>query len=70
MRALRLDQADPAAGVAERDQLLAQHLDADRRAVGLGQLARQRDRLPEAPEIFAHRGAGAGPGEQLVVGRR
>src|SRR5262245_561193 len=68
VRALGLDQAHAALRIAERDQLLAEQLHADRRAIGLGKLARQRDRLPEAPEILAHQRAGAGAAQQLVVG--
>ena len=62
------DEADPAAGVTEGDEILTHDLHADRRAVRLGQLARQRDRLPEAPEVLPHRGRGAGAGQQRVVG--
>ena len=69
MGALRLDQPDAALRVAERDQLLAEHLDADRRAIELRELAAQRHRLPVAPEILAHRRTGGGTGQQLVVGR-
>ena len=35
-----VEETDAALGVAERDQPLAQKLDADRHAVGLGQLVR------------------------------
>ena len=70
VRAVRLDQSDPAFRVAKGDQIFAHHFDADRRAVGLGNFTRERNRLPEAPEILAHRGAGIRAGEQLVVGRR
>jgi len=52
------------------DQFLAEDRHLERGPVGLGQLARQRDRLPEAPEILPHRGARPGPRQDLVVFRR
>src|SRR6266705_5867476 len=70
VRAVRLDQPYPAFRVAKGDQVLAHQFDADRRAVGLGNFTRERNRLPEAPEILAHRSAGIRAGEQLVVGGR
>ena len=68
VRAARLDQPHLAVGVAEGDQVLAHHLDADRRAVGLGHFARERDRQPVPAEVLAHRGARAGARQQFVVG--
>ena len=44
--------------------------DSQRRAIGLGQLARERDRKPVAAEVLAHGRAGAGAGEKLVVSGR
>jgi hypothetical protein len=62
-----LDQPDATLRVAERDQALAHHLHADRRTVRFRQLARQRHRQPEAPEVLAHRAAGTGAHQQLVL---
>src|SRR6185295_15273504 len=67
VRAAWLDQADAPVRVAERDQVLSHDLDADRRAVGRGHLARERDRQPVAPEVIAHRRTGAGADQDLVV---
>lgn len=52
MHALRLDQADAAAGVAERQQLLAHHLQALRGTIRLRQFLRKQHRQPEAAEQF------------------
>ena len=67
MRAARIEKPYPPFGVAEGDQVLAQDLDADGRAIGLRQLLRQQHGHPEAAEEIAHRRARPGPREQLVV---
>src|SRR5439155_27258421 len=67
VRTAVLDQSDGARRDAERDEALAEQAHAQRRAVGLRQLARQRRRNPVLPHQGAHRGAGSDPTEQLVV---
>jgi hypothetical protein len=67
MRAIFLDEADAALGVAEGDELLAHQLDAHRRPIRLGDLARQTGGDPIAPHRIAHRRSGAGAGDQLVL---
>src|SRR5512143_130662 len=52
--------------VAEDHEILAEDAHATRRPV---EIPRERDRLPESPEIFAARGAGTDRGE-LGIGRR
>jgi hypothetical protein len=66
MRAVRVDQAGPAGLVAKQDQVLAQHPHLARRVAGVG---RGADRVPVAPEQFAHRRAGADLGQLLAVAR-
>ena len=68
MRATRVDQPHGAGAVTKREQGLAHHLDAQRRAVGFGELARQGNGLPEPPEIATHRRVGSGLGETIVIG--
>jgi hypothetical protein len=48
-----VEELDPAIAVAERDEILAQKPDAPRRAVGLGDLARQQRRDPIATHRLA-----------------
>src|SRR3546814_488686 len=69
MRAARLHETHPAEAVAERDQVLAEDADANRRPVRLRQLRGEDGGLPEPPEVVAHRRTGAGAGEEFVVGR-
>ena len=61
-----VQQPDAAGGVAERDQPLAQELDADRRAVGLGKLLGEQRRYPIAPHEIAHRRSRTGPRQQII----
>ena len=68
MRTPWLDKPDPAAGVAEGKQVLIHHLYADGRTVGLGKLARQQHRHPEAPKEVAHRSARARPRQHCIFG--
>src|SRR5262249_47812933 len=74
VRAELVDEADLAFAVAEGEQLLAQNLHTHRRAVGLGDLAREQNRYPVAPHQAAHRrvgpGAHEGFGHLLVHGAR
>ena len=49
------EQPDPAAAVAERDEIFAQQPDAHRRTVGFGDLARQQRRDPVASHRLALR---------------
>ena len=67
MGAQLVEDPNPARGVAKRDQLLAEQLEAQGRAVGLGQLPGKERRHPVAAHHLAHRRAGAGPREELVL---
>src|SRR5690606_5554694 len=67
MRASRLHDTDPAFRVAERNQILAEYLEPDRRAIRLGNLPRKRHRKPEAAEVRPSRGSGPGSCQKLVV---
>ncbi len=67
MRAVFVEETDAPFGVAERHQLLAQQLDAHRRAVGLGQLLREQRGNPVPAHGLAHRRAGADAGDELVL---
>ena len=67
MRAVALDQADRAGGRAIRDEVLAEQAHAQRRALGLRQLARQRGRYPVLAQQIPHGRARAHAAEQLVV---
>ena len=66
VRAEFVDQADAALGVTERDEVLAEQADADRRTVGFGDLARQGRGNPVAAEGVAHRRALADTGDEFV----
>jgi len=66
VRAVVLDEADFAVAVAERDELLAQHQDADGIAVGRGRLFGEHGRQPVLTEQVAHRGARADATDQLI----
>src|SRR6266576_6037979 len=66
MRAEFVDQADPAITVAERDEILAEQFDADRRTVRLGDLRRQAGGDPIPPHRLSHRRPGADAGDQFV----
>src|SRR5262249_60193140 len=67
MRAELFEQTDAAFRVAERHQVLAEQLHADRRAVGLGQLPREQRRDPVTPDGVAHRRARADASDELVL---
>src|SRR3546814_17322735 len=69
MRAARLHETHPAEAVAERDQVLAEDADANRRPVRLRQLRGEHGGLPVPPETVAPRRTGAGAGERSVVRR-
>ncbi len=66
VRAVQMQDAGARAPVAEDHQVLAEDAHAARWPV---EIARERDRLPESPEIFAARGAGTDRRE-LGIGRR
>ncbi len=55
MRAVRIDQADGAVRIAKGDEVLAEEPYAHRRAVTLGDFAREAGRLPITPQPFARR---------------
>ena len=69
VRAVLLHQADPAAGVAERHQVLAEQPHPGRRAARLGDLGRQAGRRPVPAQQLAHQRPRAHPGQDLVVFR-
>jgi len=62
-----IDEADAAPAVAKTDEALAEQPDTYRRAVRLGQFAREKRRDPVSPQHVTHRGSGPGPRHQLVV---
>jgi hypothetical protein len=64
-----IQQTHALVGVTERDEVFAEDLHAHGRAVTVGELLGEEDGLPEAAEEIAHRGPGAGAGEDLVVFR-
>ena len=57
MRAVAVQHADLAGGIAEGDQVLAEDAELNGRAVGVGQLLGRAHRQPEAAEQLAHRRA-------------
>jgi hypothetical protein len=67
MRAELVDESDPALTVAKPDELFAEELNAGRRAIRLGQFARQQRRDPVAPHYLAHRRLWPDTGYQFVV---
>src|SRR6516165_295291 len=67
MRTEFIDEADAPLAVAKTDKPLAEQLDTHWRAVGLGQLAREKCRDPVSPQHLAHRGSRPGSRRQLVV---
>ena len=66
MRTEFLDQTDAAVAVAERHQVLAEQADACRRAVGLGDLAREQRGDPVHAHCVAHGCALPDPGDEFV----
>src|SRR5216110_1933234 len=64
---LLVEQPDAPPRVAKGHQLLAQQLDADGRAIRLGQLPAQKRRDPVPPHRLAHGGASADAGDSLVL---
>ena len=66
VRAVVLEQADLAVGIAEGDELFAEQHDAARVAVRLRQLAREQAWQPVLAHQLAHRRAGADATQQLV----
>ena len=68
MRAEFVEQADAAMGIAESDQIFAQQLDADRRAIRRGHLRREQRGELKAAEVLARGSAGGGLSEQVVFG--
>jgi hypothetical protein len=70
VRALRLDDPHPAAGVAETQQVLAQQPQAHGRTVGNG-LGREQRGHPETTEQLTHRAARTYPGQVgVLLGRQ
>jgi len=68
VRAKGVDQADAAVTRTERDEVLAEQPDADRRAVFLPELLAQQKREPEAAHKRTHRRPWTGLREELVLG--
>ena len=67
MRALLAQYAEPAVGVAEHHQVLAQQPDLDRLAVGLRDLFGHAGGNPMPPHQLAHRGVALDAAQQVVV---
>src|SRR6516165_6098898 len=67
MRAEFIDEADAALAVAKTNEAFAEQPDTHRRAVGLGQFAREKRRDPVSAQHVTHRGSGPGPRHELVV---
>ncbi len=65
MATTRFDQARFALPVAEQNEVFAQHPYGLRRRAGV---AHETDRMPVAPQQFAHRLAAAYLGERGIVG--
>ena len=61
-----IDQTDLSLAVAKANQALTHQLDAYRRAIGLGNFRRQKERRPVAAQQLAHECARA-DAAQLVV---
>lgn len=62
-----LDQTDAAVGIAEGDEILAEQLHTDGRAIGLRDLFGQECGQPVATEDLAHRGIALDAGEQIIL---
>ena len=62
--AAEMQQPDPPAEVAEQDQLLVQDTDRQRQ---LAELGRQRDRVPESPQVLPARRAPTDMGELGIL---
>src|SRR5579871_1870076 len=67
MRAVVLNESHGASRVAKRDKVLAEHAHAQGIAVRVWQLGAEGERLPEAAQQVAHRGARSNAGQQLVL---
>jgi hypothetical protein len=65
---VRLDDADPSVGLAERQEVLAEEADLLRRPVALGQFLREEGRHPEAPQQVTHRRVGPALRQESVFG--
>ena len=66
MRAMRVERADAALPVAKDDDVFGEQSDFFRQ---IAEFVRGADRLPIAPQEFAHRAARLDAG-QLVIGSR
>ena len=62
-----IEHTDLAVGIAEHDQIFAEQLRAQRRAVRFGDLMGRTDRQPEPAHHAAHRCIPAGAGKSLVL---
>ena len=69
MRAVFVEHAEPALGVAEHHEALAEQLDAHRRAVGFGDLFGEAGRDPVAAHDLAHRRVAFDAAQQIVFFR-
>ena len=67
MRTELVEEPDAALGVAERDEVFAEELDAHGRTVRLGQLPREQRGDPVPTHRVAHRRAGTNLRQELVV---
>src|SRR5581483_5280600 len=67
VRTMVPQETDPASHVPEGDQLLAQQLHPDGRAVRRGQLAGRQRRYPVLTHHVTHRGPWSHPTDRVVV---
>ena len=70
MRAIFVEHAEPALGVAEHHEVLAQQLDAQRLAVRLGHFLRKAGRDPVAAHDRPHRRVAFDAAQEIVFFRR
>src|SRR5579864_2454911 len=66
MRAVVLDESDPAVGVAEGDQVFAEEPNTHRRAVRLGEFLGYNRRQPVLPQQVTHDCTGPDTSEEFV----
>ena len=66
MRAMLVEHAHVAVGVAEHHQILAQDLRVARGTIGLGDLFGEAHRDPVSPHELSHGGIALDPAEQVV----
>ena len=70
VRAVFVEHAEPALGVAEHHEVLAEQLDAQRLPVGLGDFLREAGRDPVAAHDRPHRRVAFDAAQEVVFFRR